>query len=201
LTLPLFLFFLAGMAASVHGASISLNTGVAGAAPWQLVGAPGNTPVVITTPNGLWTTSLAPAKWVGASSTGAGGTGTYYYQLNIGSLFGSAGNFSFNYSSDNAIAWTMTNGTLAGAVQCGSGSPNATCFTSVYSLSGNFNADSVLKATVINGGGPTGMVVNGTASNVPEPSTTALLLTGGMLFGALRSRRVSERLAAWRSKR
>lgn len=178
-----------GMVSCLRANTISLNTGTGGA-PWTVQSAYGNVLMVIGSPNAAWATAtaaLAPAQWVGVNSAGAGGPGTYTYQLSLGSLFGGSGNFSLRYSADNAVGWSITNGTLSGTTQCQPGNADGNCFTGVHAMSGTFAATSVLTATVTNGLDPTGLIVQGTAT-VPEPSAAALLLVGGAWLGIMRLR-------------
>lgn len=183
-------FLMIGILPCLEANTISLNTGTAGA-PWTVQSASGNVLMVIGTPSPAWSTAtaaLSPAQWVGVNSAGAGGAGTYLYQLNLGSLFASAGTFSVRYSADNGVGWSISNGTLSGTAQCQAGNPDALCFTGVYAMNGTFTSTSVLTATVTNGLDPTGLIVQGTASSVPEPSAAVLLVVGGTWLGILRWR-------------
>ncbi len=100
---------------------------------------------------------------------------------------------TLQYAADNAVAWSITNGSLTGTTDCGAGSPNATCYTSTNTLGVTFAADSVLTATVENEGLPEGSVMGlmaqGAYDPVPEPGTYALVLLGGAGIAAARSRR------------
>jgi PEP-CTERM motif len=179
-----------GMVALASSAfAAPINTGTGGA-PWLVNGNPAVVETSIASP--FWIGAVG--QWIGAgandgniSSTAA--AGTYVYTLNLSALVPGGGSLSLQYAGDNNVVWTITGGTLSGATSCTTND----CFSSnngaPRSISGTFGAASILTATVTNTAvGPTGLMVVGTASNVPEPSTYAMLGLGGaaMLFARLR---------------
>lgn len=183
----------AGLAVSSFGASIS-----SGVAPWLVNGNPAS---VISPLAGGWVGNVADGQWMGTTSNDGTGApaGSYTFSLNIGALIGAAGTLSLQYASDNAVAFSITNGSLSGATQCGAGDPQAVCSTATLSLSGVFAANSTLTATVLNGNtpgvgssSPMGLLVAGTAdvgAPVPEPSTYAMMVLGGAATLLARVRR------------
>ena len=173
--------------ASTAWGSVSIDTTDA---PWLV----NISPVVAITPiPGAWVSS---AKWVGTSaadgSTGVA-PGDYVFTLAIGGYANGPGTFALNYSGDNNVVWSIDGGgTLSGATSCTSG----TCFTSLFVLSGTYGANSVLTATVTNlppGTNPMGLLVTGgtatSASEVPEPSTYAMVAIGAAAVFISRFRR------------
>lgn len=196
----------AGMAIAFQAqAAISISTGTA--APWAVSLNSGlSAPVFIETGAlpGSWTPNFGDGKWVGqaasyGSLTTGAPSGTYVYTLAIGTFSGNAGTFSFKYASDNAIAWSISNGgSLSGALSCGGSNPSANCFTTSvgapFSLSGSYGSSSVLTATVLNAspggsGNPSGLLVTGTALPVPEPAEWAMMLAGLSFVGLMARRR------------
>jgi hypothetical protein len=188
---------IAGLAAALAIASPvwALPIHTAAGSGWEVAFANGaSAPVFAETPiPGTWIL-LPGAVWVGATvndgSTFLGGLaapGVYVYTLKIGALFQSGGSFSLQYAADNTVAWSVSNGSLAGQTSC----QQLDCFSTARSLSGNFSANSVLTATVVNGDfglNPTGLTVAGNAFAMPEPSSYALMAIGGGLL-AFRKRR------------
>jgi hypothetical protein len=110
-------------------------------------------------------------------------SGTYLFTLNIGALVTMPGTFSLSYGADNNVSWSITNGSLAGAVACLNASGD--CFgpgsgpTVVPAmLSGTFDTTSVLTAAVVNSAGnanPMALFVVGSANAVPEPLTVVMV--------------------------
>ncbi len=175
----------------------SVSTGVA---PWLVNGNPtvNETGTLLNT----WVPALGDGLWVGTRSTdgnfilptdGAAG-GTYTFSLNVGALYGTAGNFSLQYAADNAVSWSVNDGTLSGDTQCGNGDPLADCYSALRTLAGTFSANSVLTATVVNGtsiagGSPMGFLAVSSISPIPEPSSYAMFLVGAALVGGTLARR------------
>lgn len=185
------LFAMAALAlASAAQAAVILDTGV-GNAPWT-------TQVDLSPIPGGWYSPTAPSKWVGQTATDGdpnvgAAPGVYVYTLALGTYGTGPGTFSLTYVVDDSIVWSISDGgTLAGADTCG---PN--CWSSIfgapYTLTGTYSATSVLTATVTNNGtlaNPTGLLVQGLAtsnSEVPEPSTYAMVAIGAV--GVLVARR------------
>jgi hypothetical protein len=191
-----------GLVAMTFASSAWAVTISTGAQPgWQV----NSSAVVIesTIPTGIWIANFGDGVWVGPTAT-AGGilegqgapAGVYTYTLNIGALLGTSGNFTLQYAADNGVTWTINNGgTISGATVCASPDCFRASNGAPRSVSGTLTATSVLTATVTNdllGGGinnPTGLLVVGTASNVPEPSTYAMLGLGGAALLLSRLRR------------
>ncbi len=189
------------LATSVFGAPMTISTGTA--ALWLVNG----NPVVVETtiPTGIWIANFGGGSWVGpTASAGDPATGfapgTYTYTLNIGAYFGGAGSFSLQYATDNSVAWTLSAGSLGGTTSCNSVlNPDSNCFQSSAgaprTLTGNFASNSILTATVVNGtntpvaNNPTGLLVVGTGSDIPEPSTYAMFGMGIAAIAFARSRR------------
>jgi hypothetical protein len=170
--------------------AVSINTGTGGAA-WLVNGNPAVVETSIASP--FWIGAVG--QWIGASANdgalnSTAAAGTYTYTLNLGALVPAGGNLILQYAGDNNVVWTITGGTLAGATSCVTND----CFSSnngaPRSLSGTFSSTSILTATVTNTAvGPTGLMVIGDASNVPEPSTYAMLGLGAAAMFAARLRR------------
>jgi hypothetical protein len=153
-----------------------------------------------------WVANFSDGQWIGTAATDGnfGGPGlgalagqSYTFTLNLSAILAS-GTFSLQYAADNSVVWSITNGTLSGATSCDSGNGNSiACFGSLRSLTGSFGAGSVLTATVLNGPvpstpgerSPMGLIVVGTATDVPEPSTYAMLTLGGAAIAFARFRR------------
>ena len=189
------------LATSVFGAPMTISTGTA--APWLVNG----NPVVVETtiPTGIWIANFGDGSWVGPTASAGDPSiglapGTYTYTLNIGAYFGGSGVFSLQYATDNSVAWTLSAGSLGGMTSCDSVlSPDSNCFQSSagapLTLTGNFASNSILTATVVNGtntpvaNNPTGLLVVGTGSDVPEPSTYAMFGMGIAAIAFARSRR------------
>lgn len=186
-------------------ASGSVSTGVA---PWLVNGNPAVVLGTLATP--FWINNFGDGSWVGTTSldgnlAGGASPGSYVFTLALGSFVGDAGTFNLQYAADNSISWSISNGTLGGDVTCGP----ADCFTAAggapRSLNGNFAADSILTASVINIGSspsPMGLLAVGTytanggggagpgGNTVPEPSAWVMLVSGFALSGGmLRARR------------
>jgi hypothetical protein len=197
------LLVLSALAVSAFGATI--NTGTA---TWQVstTGVGGAYSAVVNevgTPivNGGWVQNPVGSEWVGTTATdGQFGTtgglpGTYVYRLAIGAVHGGPGSFVLNYAADNGINLYIGNlaGTvLANVASCGPGDGDAVCFTSFRNASGVFGASDYLYAVVVNGGtarNPTGLLVVGETSVIPEPSTYAMLALGGAALAFARLRR------------
>lgn len=192
------------LASSAFGATIS--TGASGV-NWLVNSNPAvvETGVLPTFPGG-WVANFSDGRWIGTAATdgnyasgtdGALAGATYTFTLNLSSILAS-GVFSLQYAADNAVQWSISNGTLSGATSCDAGNGNSgVCFNSLRTLSGTFGAGSVLTATVVNGPvpsspgqrSPMGLIVVGTASDVPEPSTYAMLALGGAAIAFARLRR------------
>lgn len=171
--------------------AVSINTGTGGAA-WMVNG---NNPAVVLTSIAapFWIGSVG--QWIGATANdgninSTAAAGTYVYTLNLGALVPTGGNLTLQYAGDNNVVWTITGGSLGGVTSCTTND----CFSSVAgaprSISGSFSGTSILTATVTNTAqGPTGLMVIGDASNVPEPSTYAMLGLGAAAMFAARLRR------------
>jgi hypothetical protein len=184
---------LLAMFAVCEASADSISTGVAG---WLVNG----NPVVIENPiaSPYWINNFGDGKWVGTTATdgslsSGANPGTYTFSLNLGPL-GGIGTFDLQYAADNIVSWSISNGSLLGTTTC-VGNPDLTdCFGSAAgaprSLSGTFNVNSILTATVTNGKNsdpvnPMGLLVVGTA-NVPVPTSLALLALGGAALAASR---------------
>lgn len=196
---PLALLGLVALATSAFAAPITISTGPA---PWLVNG---NPVVAETNIPGVWINNFGDGVWVGTTvgdaATGAA-PGSYTFTLNIFARTGGVGpgSFSLQYAADNAVTWSISNGTLAGTTSCTAGTPNSDCFQAAggapRSLTGTYGAGSILTATVVNGGSslnPMGLLVVGTAnldpSGVPEPSTYAMFTLGGSALALARLRR------------
>lgn len=184
------LVIIAAAAVGLVAAPISVSTGVA---PWQVNS---NPVVTLGTIPGVWVAPFGDASWVATTATdGTTGAaaGTYTFSLNLGAWVGTAGSLSLDYSTDNGVLWSITNGSLSGTTSCDSGNASATCFTGINTMNVTFAADSVLTATVVNGGEPTvspmGLIAGGSYDAVPEPGTYAMVLLGGAAIAAARMRR------------
>lgn len=177
---------LLAMATTAFGAPLRISTGTA--APWLVDGNPVVAESPIATP--YWINNFGDGVWVGTAAgdgnlAGGAAGGVYTFTLNIGAYFGLPGSFNVQYSADNNVSWSITNGTLGGSTACGG------CYDLVHNLNGTFNADSVLTATVTNADHPSpmGLIVVGEGDSIPEPSTYAMFATGAVAILAARIRR------------
>lgn len=180
------------LAHSAFGATLST-----GAASWSVNGNPAvvETGVLPTFPGG-WVQNFSDGRWVGTTASdgnfglptdGALANGAIYtFSLNLGAVVPAGGSFSLQYAADNAVTWSITNGSLAGDTTCGSGNINADCFSSLRTLTGTFSSTSTLFASVVNGPTgvgtrtPMGLLAVGVTAPVPEPSSWALFALGGV---------------------
>lgn len=186
------------MATSAWAAPIPLDTGVA---PWFVnTGGPSVAVTNITSVPGAWLPAVNPRQWVGTAADSNAAPGTYTFTLDIGTYVNDAGGgtFTLSYAADNSVTWTISNGSLGGTDICNTGLPS-NCFQASAgaprALTGSFASNSVLTATVVNnpsGSNPMGLLVEGTAvgaSEVPEPSTYAMITIGALAVALSRYRR------------
>ena len=191
------------LAASAFAIPITISTGTA--APWLVNGNPVVVETTIAIP--IWINNFGDGRWVGTNANDGNPSigalpGTYTFTMALSIYAGGAGTgvFSFQYAADNAVTWTISNGTLAGTTSCTVATPESDCFQAASgaprSLTGTYGAGAILTATVVNGGtspNPMGLLVVGTAdadpSGIPEPSTYAMITLGGAAIAFARLRR------------
>lgn len=153
-------------------------------------------------PVGAWIANTTTSKWITPSldqgaSFDATSNGIYSWKLSfdLTGFNASTASFSGQFAADNS-AVVKLNGNVLG---------NSAGYSSFSAFSANsgFNSGANTLEFVVtnlaqNGGNPTGLRVEFTASNVtavPEPETYAMLLAGLGLMGAI-SRRRAQRNAA-----
>jgi hypothetical protein len=161
-------------------ASLVADTISTGAQSWLV----NSSPAAITTTQSNYFAPFGDGNWIGVTPSGFAPPGTYVFTLEIGTLIATSGTFSLSYGADNSVTWTITNGSLSGTLSCLNPSgdcsgPGASPTLVPASLSGTFNANSILTATVVNDGGtanPMALFAAGSATAVPEPSTVVLFL-------------------------
>ena len=204
-----------GLTLASFAFATSINTGAAGV-NWQVAFNGGAAAAVIAetgtlpvqpgfvggwVPNGSGNTGV----WVGRTAGGGNfavptdgsQVGVYVYTLAIGGL--NTGSFIAQYAADNNIAWTISGGgSLGGTTSCGvpSATDNDDCYSTLRTLTGTgITASTIITATVRNGPqgatgpNPSGLLVRGDVSPVPEPSTYAMLALGGVAVALARLRR------------
>ena len=147
-------------------------------------------------PVGPWIANTATSKWITPSANQAAsfdpyanGTYTWSLSFNLTGFDAATASFSGKLAADNS-AVVKLNGVAIGS---------ANSFTSFsnFSAASGFNSglntlDFVVTNVAQNGGNPTGLRVEFTASNVtpvPEPETYAMLLAGLGLMGVISRRR------------
>jgi hypothetical protein len=153
-------------------------------------------------PLGAWIANTATSKWITPSANQAASfdpyaNGTYTWSLtfDLTGFDAATASFSGKFAADNS-AVVKLNGNQIGSANSYSSYSHfgaATGFTS-----GLNTLDFVVTNVAQNGGNPTGLRVEFTASNVtpvPEPETYAMLLAGLGLMGVI-SRRRAKRNAA-----
>jgi hypothetical protein len=153
-------------------------------------------------PIGPWIANTTTSKWITPlANQGASfdpvtkGTYTWSLSFNLAGFDASTASFSGKFAADNS-AVVLLNGHSIGSAN------GFTSFSNFGAASG-FNSglntlDFVVTNVAQNGGNPTGLRVEFTASNVtpvPEPETYAMLLAGLGLMGVI-SRRRAKRNAA-----
>ncbi len=190
------------LASSAFGITISTGNTVGPNVPWMVNSNPVALLGVLATP--IWIGNFGDGRWVGTTVNDGNpaigiAPGTYVFSLNLSTWVGGSGSgtFDLQYAADNSVIWTISNGSLGGTTQCDAGAtPLSDCFQATAGaprmLNGTFGVGSVLTATVVNGSAtanPMGLLVVGTASDVPEPSTYAMLTLGGAAIAFARLRR------------
>lgn len=151
-------------------------------------------------PFGNWSANDATSKWI--TPTAAAGqsfdpvnNGTYIYELtfNLTGYNASTASFAGKFAADNA-AIVKLNGNQIGDVT-GFSDFGAAGFSANSGFNAGINTlDFVVTNYALNGGNPTGLRVEFTSSAVtaavPEPATSAMLLTGmGAMAFLIRRRR------------
>jgi hypothetical protein len=151
---------------------------------------------------GDWMANTTVSKWITPSlnqgdSFDATSNGTYSWKLNfdLTGFNASTASFSGQFAADNS-AIVKLNGVQLGT---SGGFRNFSAFSAASGFNSGANTlEFVVTNLAQNGGNPTGLRVEFTASNVtavPEPETYAMLLAGLGLMGAI-SRRRAKRNAA-----
>jgi hypothetical protein len=153
-------------------------------------------------PVGPWIANTTTSKWITPSSNQAAsfdpyanGTYTWSLSFNLAGFDATTASFSGKFAADNS-AIVKLNGVQIGSANSFASYSNFSANSGF--VSGINTLDFVVTNVAQNGGNPTGLRVEFTASNVtpvPEPETYAMLLAGLGLMGVI-SRRRAQRNAA-----
>lgn len=182
------LLLLAVAAAPAAALADNINVSTGTATYYVATPSPSTTIAAVPTtpPNGAWTANVPGGVWVAPNSAdgvsnAAPGTYTYTTTFTLTSL----SNLSGSFASDNEATATLTGSTI------GSDLLGSNTASDSYTTATMFSVDDLgpgmytLTFDVTNDGpdsSPTGLIVGATVSNVPEPSSLALL--GTSLLGA-----------------
>jgi len=197
---------------SSHAASIAglKNTGLgasgSGDSNYKLTAASSDTSIsnsvpVITYDNqwpvSPWLANSGTSKWITPTASqgqtfDAWNAGTYTYTLafDLSGYNAATASFAGRLSADNAVTVRLNNAVISSAA----GFTDWSNFSASNGfVSGVNTLDFVVTNWAQNGGNPTGLRVEFSASNiaaaVPEPETYAMLLGGLVLLGAIARRR------------
>ena len=191
---------------SVHAASITglKNTGlgVSGQADgnYSLNSAVSSVPVITYDsqwPIGPWLANDGVSKWITPTASqgesldpSSAGTYTYSLSFDLSGYNAASAAFTGRLAADNAVVVKLNNNVIGSAT----GFTDWTSFgTNSGFVAGVNTLDCVVTNWAQNGGNPTGLRVEFSASSiaaaVPEPETYAMLLAGLVMVGAAARRR------------
>jgi hypothetical protein len=197
----------AGSLVSAHAASISglINTGTfASGSQDTNYSLNGSSFGYVTKDNvwpvGPWIANTTTSKWITPSSNQAAsfdpyanGTYTWSLSFNLAGFDATTASFSGKFAADNS-AIVKLNGVQIGSANSFASYSNFSAISGF--VSGINTLDFVVTNVAQNGGNPTGLRVEFTASNVtpvPEPETYAMLLAGLGLMGVISRRRTQRK--------
>jgi PEP-CTERM motif len=193
----------AAMLAATTQAQIVVGTGVLQTSGldnrWQVStngGTSFSSAFVVTSPPGVWGSSAPGGIWVGATSSGSGGGGSYrirqQFTLNSGDLL----SFSLRCAYDNFNGQIWVNNVLFGTGVCGTSSFNWSSFqgflqsdfvTGLNSIEMRWTGDDITDGAAVE-------IANlrytpGNANVVPEPATYVMMVSGLAGLALIRRRR------------